>query len=186
MDLQKKLTVGFSRLPQKLDKLLDTARLQRIIQPFLVTNRRKRLQSIIMPRINLHIIVKLHELVEQAIIHASSVSARQICPATFADEKRVASQQFLPINKKAHAVRSVPRSVNYFDVNGADNYDVAVAYSHVGNSSGQLVGNGFGSEEALQLLVSRCMVRVTVSAYDIFQFETFSFKNTPYLARVVA
>src|SRR3989339_1386967 len=169
MDLQKKLTVGFSRLPQKLDKLLDTARLQRIIQPFLFTNRRKRLQSIIMPRINLHIIVKLHELVEQAIIHASSVSARQICPATFAHEKRVASQQFLPINKKAHAVRSVPRSVDHLYAKGADNYHVTVAYSHVGNSSGQLVGNGFDSEEALQLLVSRCMVRVTVRCYDIFQ-----------------
>ena len=139
-----------------------------------------------MTRINLHIIVKLHDFVEQAVIHASRVSSRQICPATFADEKRVASQQFLPINKQAHAVRRVPRSVNYFDVNGTDNYDVAVAYSHVGNSSGQLVGNGFGSEEALQLLVSRCMVRVTVSAYNIFQFETFSSKNTPNLARVAA
>ena len=139
-----------------------------------------------MPRINLHIIVKLHDFVEQTIVHASRVSARQICPATFAHEKRVTRQQFLPINKQAHAVRSVPRSVDHLDSNGPDNYDVAVAYSHVWNSSGQLVGNGFGSEEALQLLVSRCMVRVTVSAYNIFQFETFSFKNTPNLARVAA
>src|SRR3989339_1525791 len=167
MDLQKKLTVGFSRFPQKLDKLRNTARLQRIIQPFLFTNRRKRLQSIIMPRINLHITVKLHELVEQAIIHASRVPARQICPATFAHEKRVASQQFLPTNKKAHAVRRVPRSVDHLDANGTDNYHVAVAYSHVGNSSGQLVGNGFGSEEASQLLVASCVVRGAVSAYDI-------------------
>src|SRR3990172_5271417 len=134
MDLQKKLTVGFSRLNKKLDKLRDIERLQRIIQPFLFTNRRKRLQSIIMPRINLHIIVKLHEFVEQAVIHTSRVSTKQICPSTFPNKKHGTRQLFLPINKQAHSVRSVPRSVNYFDVNGTDNYYVAVAYSHVGNS----------------------------------------------------
>jgi hypothetical protein len=76
-------------------------------------------------RVDLDVIIKLHQFLKETVVHILDTSARKVCPAALSDEESVTGEQFV-VKEQTDAVWSVARCMDYVDADVADSNDIFV------------------------------------------------------------